>query len=60
MYMYEDTVPQDALLITAFLRRIVNGCVASVLLGHAIGFDVWYNNRILCCGGAYVKTGFGG
>jgi len=60
MYMYEDTVPQDALLITAFLVRIVNGYVASVLLEHAIGFDVWYNNRILYCGGAYVKTGFGG
>ena len=30
------------------------------LLGNAIGFDVWYNDRILCCGGAYVKTGLGG
>lgn len=30
------------------------------LLGHAIGFDIWYNNKILYCGGAYVKTGLGG
>ena len=30
------------------------------LLEHAIGFDVWYNNRIRYCGGAYVKTGLGG
>ena len=29
-------------------------------VGHAIGFDVWYNNRILYCGGTYVKTGLGG
>lgn len=30
------------------------------MLDHARGFDIWYNDKILCCGGAYVKTGLSG